>query len=191
LPITKQRAATKGDYCTRKATISQNVRLLSNPRVQLNRPYSRSSLKGDDFILLLVKGDRKPLYSHCIISISHYYTLQKVHGIYAAGKHSHGGEIEFSEKDMVNVPRRTAVTGPKGNQRYMTRLDTLEKSDFIVIQNRPSKIVDYSISGCFCKGGKMHVAAIDIFNAQKLEELRGGLGYGYRPNRGERRVAVA
>lgn len=48
----------------------------------------------------------------------------------------------------------------------------LRKSGFVVIKNRPCKIVDMSTSKTGKHGhAKVHLVAIDIFTGKKLEEL--------------------
>jgi translation initiation factor 5A len=48
----------------------------------------------------------------------------------------------------------------------------LRKNGFVVIKNRPCKIVDMSTSKTGKHGhAKVHLVAIDIFTGKKLEEL--------------------
>lgn len=48
----------------------------------------------------------------------------------------------------------------------------LRKNGFVVIKNRPCKIVDMSTSKTGKHGhAKVHLVAIDIFTSKKLEEL--------------------
>ncbi|KAI9718565.1 MAG: translation initiation factor eIF5A [Candelaria pacifica] len=55
---------------------------------------------------------------------------------------------------------------------YPMQCSALRKNGFVVIKNRPCKIVDMSTSKTGKHGhAKVHLTAIDIFTAKKLEEL--------------------
>ncbi|KAF2870710.1 eukaryotic translation initiation factor-like protein 5A [Massariosphaeria phaeospora] len=55
---------------------------------------------------------------------------------------------------------------------YPMQCSALRKNGFVVIKNRPCKIVDMSTSKTGKHGhAKVHLVAIDIFTSKKLEEL--------------------
>jgi translation initiation factor 5A len=55
---------------------------------------------------------------------------------------------------------------------YPMQCSALRKNGFVVIKNRPCKIVDMSTSKTGKHGhAKVHLVAIDIFTGKKLEEL--------------------
>ncbi|KAI1003849.1 hypothetical protein K3495_g4361 [Podosphaera aphanis] len=55
---------------------------------------------------------------------------------------------------------------------YPTQCSALRKNGFVVIKNRPCKIVELSTSKTGKHGhAKVHLVAIDIFTGKKLEEL--------------------
>jgi len=55
---------------------------------------------------------------------------------------------------------------------YPMQCSALRKNGFVVIKNRPCKIVDMSTSKTGKHGhAKVHLTAIDIFTGKKLEEL--------------------
>ncbi|KAG9392706.1 Translation elongation factor IF5A [Carpediemonas membranifera] len=55
---------------------------------------------------------------------------------------------------------------------YPAQAGTLRKGGFVVIKNRPCKVVETSVSKTGKHGhAKVHVVAIDIFTGRKLEDI--------------------
>ncbi|KAL1599075.1 translation initiation factor eIF5A [Nothophoma quercina] len=58
------------------------------------------------------------------------------------------------------------------SQTYPMQCSALRKNGFVVIKNRPCKIVEMTTSKTGKHGhAKVHLVAIDIFTSKKLEEL--------------------
>ena len=61
-----------------------------------------------------------------------------------------------------------------GSDTFPLQCSALRKNGFVVIKDRPCKIVSMSTSKTGKHGGaKVHLVAIDIFDGKKVEELAG------------------
>ena len=71
-----------------------------------------------------------------------------------------GEEVEYHE------------AGSNASKTYPMQCSALRKNGFVMIKNRPCKIVEMSTSKTGKHGhAKVHLVALDIFNNKKLEDL--------------------
>eukprot|EP01091_Cochliopodium_minus_P004134 TRINITY_DN1404_c0_g1_i1.p2 TRINITY_DN1404_c0_g1~~TRINITY_DN1404_c0_g1_i1.p2 ORF type:complete len:150 (-),score=49.72 TRINITY_DN1404_c0_g1_i1:88-537(-) len=63
-------------------------------------------------------------------------------------------------------------TGNVGSYTYPTSAGNIKKNGYVVIKDRPCKVVDVTVSKTGKHGhAKAHIVALDIFTSKKLEEI--------------------
>lgn len=71
---------------------------------------------------------------------------------------------------MVQIPNKTDVRGPRGDETYEMRLDAVEEGQYVAYNRRLWRMSSCERQDCHC-GGSMFVVLMNVFTSKVLETV--------------------